>query len=92
MVTPEARRELVKQLREQWKTSERQACRVTRISPTVVRHRKRPERNLAVRKRICELAAEHPRLGDPMLYDMLRNEGFLIVHKRLERLYRLEKL
>lgn len=89
MVTPEARREVVKHLRESWKLSERQACRICRISHTVNRYRKRPDRNGVLRERLRELAAKYPRFGSPMLYDMLRNEGFLVNRKRVERLTQL---
>lgn len=92
MVTPDARRGVVKHLRERWKFSERKACRVARISHTVIRYTKRPDRNEFLRKRLRELAQQYPRLGSPMLHLMLRNEGLKVNHKRVERLYRLEKL
>lgn len=92
MVTPDARRGVVRHLRERWKLSERKACRIARISHSVIRYKKRPDRNAALRKRLKELAANYPRLGSPMLYMMLRNEGLMVNHKRVERLYRQEKL
>ena len=38
--------------------------------------------------RLRELGAQHPRWGCPQLHQQLRREGFLINHKRTERLYR----
>lgn len=92
VVTPDARRGVVRHLREQWKFSERKACRIARISHSVIRYKKRPDRNVTLRKRLKELAEAYPRLGSPMLYMMLRNEGLKVNHKRVERLYREEKL
>lgn len=92
MVTPDARRGVVKHLRERWKFSERKACRIARISHTVIRYQKRPDRNVRLRTRLRQLATKYPRFGSPMLIMMLRNEGWKVNHKRIERLYRLEKL
>lgn len=92
MVTPDARRGVVEHLRERWKFSERKACGIARISHTVVRYQKREGRNTLLRKRLKELAAQYPRFGSPMLYMLLRNEGWKVNHKRVERLYRAEKL
>ncbi|MBN8549453.1 MAG: IS3 family transposase [Deltaproteobacteria bacterium] len=92
MVTPNARRGVVRHLREQWKFSERQACRVAQISSSVIRYKRRPDRNEALRTRLRELGAKYPRWGSPMLYLVRRNEGILVNHKRVERLYTEEKL
>ena len=92
MVTPEARRDVVKHLRERWQFSERKACRIARISHTVIRYQKRADHNGALRKRLRELAQQYPRFGAPMLYMLLRNEGMEVNHKRVERIYREEKL
>lgn len=45
-----------------------------------------------VRQRLRELAQKHRRYGSPRLHDKLRREGFVINHKRTERLYSLEGL
>ena len=92
MVTPDARRGVVEHLRERWKFSERKACRIARISHTVVRYQKQPDRNAVLRRKLTKLAAQYSRLGAPMLYMMLRNEGLSVNHKRVERLYKEEKL
>jgi len=92
MVTPDARRGVVRHLRERWKFSERKACGIARISHSVIRYQKRADRNEELRKRLRELALKYPRFGSPMLYMVLRNEGWKVNHKRVERLYRLEKL
>lgn len=92
MVTPDARREGASYLRKQWKLSERWACRIAKLSRSVSRYQRRPDRNVEVRRELKVLAARYPRLGAPMLHMMLRNKGLRVNHKRIERLYRLEKL
>ena len=74
MVTPEARRDVVKHLRERWQFSERKACRIARISHTVIRYQKRADHNGALRKRLRELAQQYPRFGAPKLYMQLRSK------------------
>lgn len=92
MVTPGARREVASYLREHWRLSERRACRVAKLSRSVNRYQRRPDRNGDIRRELCAFAERYPRLGSPMLYMMLRNKGLIVNHKRIERLYREEKL
>lgn len=92
MVTPAARREVFYHLRRVWRFSERQACRVAKISRSVIHYLKRPDRNVELRKEMRELAEKYPRLGCPMITLMLINKGWKFNHKRVERLYFQEKL
>jgi putative transposase len=62
------------------------------ISRSVFGYKRKPDRNIELRKELIRLARKYPRLGSPMLYDMLRNKGWKVNHKRVERLYKLEKL
>src|SRR6202051_4181121 len=50
------------------------------------------DRNRRLRQRLRELAEERRRWGCPLLYLMLRREGWRANHKRIERLYREEGL
>jgi putative transposase len=45
-----------------------------------------------IRKRLKKLSETRSRFGCPRLHIMLRREGFMINHKRTERLYRQERL
>lgn len=92
MVTPNARREATSYLKKHWKLSERWACRITKLSRSVNRYQRCPDKNVELRKELKTLAARYPRLGSPMLYMMLRNKGLKVNHKRVERLYRFERL
>lgn len=53
---------------------------------------KQSEANQAIVSRLHSLAAEHTRFGVWQFHRLLRREGFVINHKRTERLYRQEKL
>ena len=72
--------------------SERRCLRMAQISASALRYEPRPDRNGTLRRRIVELAQRHRRYGSPMIYLKLRQAGQLVNHKRVERLYRLERL
>jgi hypothetical protein len=72
--------------------SQRRALEVIRMSATVLRYQPRPDRNTELRTSIVELAQRHRRYGVGMIYLKLRQRGQCVNYKRVERLYRLEKL
>lgn len=72
--------------------SERRCLGVAQMSPSALRYQPRPDHNAHLRQRIVELAQRHRRYGSPMIYLKLRQAGHAVNHKRVERLYRLEKL
>ena len=41
-----------------------------------------------LRHRLWEIAAEHINWGRPMVYSLLRPEGWIVKHKRVQRLLR----
>jgi putative transposase len=57
-----------------------------------IRYAPAEDRNLGLRQRLRELAEQRRRWGCPMLYLLLRREGWRANHKRVERLYREEGL
>jgi putative transposase len=73
--------------------SQRRACGLL-IGITRRGFRQAPteDRNQALRQRLRELAEERQRWGCPLLYLVLRREGWQANHKRVERLYREEGL
>jgi len=91
MVTAPARRELVRWMGTRGLT-ERRALAVVGMSASSLRYEPRPDQNVALRARIVALAQRHRRYGSPMIYLKLRQAGELINHKRVERLYGMEKL
>lgn len=62
------------------------------MSASAFRYQPRPDRNQGLRERIVALAQRHRRYGAEMIYLKLRQAGELVNHKRVERLYALEKL
>ena len=72
--------------------SQRRACELIGITRRGLQRAPAPDRNLPLRQRLRELAEQRRRWGCPMLYLMLRREGWRANHKRVERLYREEGL
>ena len=72
--------------------SERRGLEVIAMSASSLRYQPRPDRNGKLRARIVALAQRHRRYGAEMIYLKLRQAGELVNHKRVERLYALEKL
>ena len=90
-MTAPARRELVRWLTTKGLT-ERGSLAMASMSASSLRYRPRPDRNAALRATIVALAQRHRRYGVGMIYLKLRQSGELANYKRIERLYRLEKL
>ena len=91
MVTAPLRRELVRWMQAKGMT-ERRALQVVGMSASAYRYQPRPDRNQALRERIVGLAQRHRRYGAGMIYLKLRQAGEAVNHKRVERIYGLEKL
>lgn len=72
--------------------SHRRACRLAGLGRSTWFYRARPPDDTGLRQRLRELAAVRRRWGCPRLTDVLRTEGFVDNHKRIERVYREEKL
>ena len=87
----EQRRTIVASV-EETAGSERRACRWLGFHRTPIRYVPSRRDETALRSRLRDLAAEHPRWGYPMLLWRLRREGIRDNHKRIRRLYRAEGL
>ena len=72
--------------------SQRRACGLIGITRRSLRRELAEDRNQELRQRLRALADERRRWGCPMLYRVIRREGFKVNHKRIERLYREEGL
>jgi putative transposase len=92
MVTPAARREAVRGIREGWQISERRACELVGIAREVLRYAatRRDEPELVAR--IRALAQAKPRYGYRRIAWLLRREGRAVNRKRVYRIYRREGL
>lgn len=77
---------------ESWGVSERRASVLVGISRKAARYRRKKRNDTLIRKELRELASKYPRYGSPRLYRLLRRAGFVVNHKRVERMYREERL
>jgi putative transposase len=92
-VRPAQRRAAVAYTQERLGFSQRQACRLVGTARSTVRYRRRRGKDdTALRTRLRELAAQRPRFGYRRRHVLLRREGIVVNHKRIERLYREEGL
>lgn len=92
MVTPAARREAVAHLATAFSMSERRACRVIGVDRSSVRYAGTHPDDGVLRARLKELASERRRFGYRRLHVLLQQEGHAVNRKRVQRLYREEKL
>jgi putative transposase len=67
--------------------TERQALQVIGMSASSLRYRPAPDRNADLREAIVALAHRYRRYGAGMIYLKLRQQGRVVNHKRIERLY-----
>lgn len=87
MVSAPARREQVRYMTDKG-LSERRALAVVRMSASAFRYQPCPDNNADLRERILALAQRHKRYGVGMIHLKLRQAGWRVNHKRVERLYR----
>jgi putative transposase len=92
VVTPAAHREAAAHLQSAYEMSERRACRVLGVDRSSVRYEAAKPDDGALRERLKALAAERRRFGYRRLHVLLRREGHAVNRKRVQRLYREEKL
>jgi putative transposase len=72
--------------------SQRRTRGLIEITPRSIRRAPGPDRNQELRERLRALAEDRRRWGCPMLYQLIRREGWRVNHKRVERLYQEEGL
>jgi len=92
-VSPAGRRRAVEHLREGWRYTERNACRLVKQPRSTQRYEARIDyEERRIRKRLHELAKKHPGSGYRRMARLLRREGMKINKKRVQRLWREEGL
>lgn len=92
MVGPRVRREMVRFATSTFRLSERRACGLVGIFPSVFRYKSRKKDVPGLRERMRDLAVQRPRFGYRRLLILLRRDGFKVNHKRIYRMYREEGL
>jgi len=91
-VTPAAHREAAAYLRSTYQMSERRGCRVIGADRASVRYQATRPDDGDLRERLKALAQERRRFGYRRLHVLLRREGQVVNKKRVQRLYREERL
>jgi putative transposase len=91
-IRPAVKRQMVREAMTTHDLSQRRACGLIGITRRGLQCAPTEDRNRKLRQRLRELAEQRRRWGCPMLYLMLRREGWRANHKRVERLYREEGL
>ncbi len=87
-MTPAARRRAVGYVMNRYDLSQRQACRVIPLKRSSCRYEAKPDGNDHLRELLQAFAAARPRWGQDRLHVLVRRQGYLVNHKRTERLYR----
>ncbi len=86
MVSPEAKRAAVAQMRQVHSASERRACGLIDQPRSTQRYAAKPKLDNGLPKRIAELAAARPRFGYRRLTILLKREGVSVWHGRVHRI------
>ena len=72
---------------EQFRLSERTACKLLGVERSSYRYDPRPDRNAELRDALVQLARQKPRYGYRRLHVLLRRRGHTVNVKRVYRLY-----
>jgi len=93
VIAPDSKRHAVRQAMEALDVSERKACQVIGQPRSTQRYDKQiPEDEELLRQRIIELASQYGRYSYRRITALLRNEGWIGNHKRVQRIWREEGL
>lgn len=93
VIAPDSKRQAVRQTVEALNVSERRACQVISQPRSTQRYDKQvPDDEELLRQHIIELASEYGRYGYRRVTALLRNEGWIVNHKRVQRIWREEGL
>jgi len=93
LLSPAKQRIAVEYAKTTLGVSERQACRALSVNRNTIRSAgDKKEKDAEIRKKIVALAERYGRVGYRMITSMLRNDGEIVNHKKVERIWREEGL
>jgi putative transposase len=92
LLRPETKRLAVSYASTSLGLSIRKACLLIGLARSVYQYQLQPPADAELRGKIRQLAQERRRFGSPRIYQLLRRQGLIINHKKVERLYREEGL
>lgn len=78
---------MVSEMKTSYQISERRACRTMVFHLSTIRYKSLADPQIALRMRLCELAASRVGYGYRRLHILLWREGWEVNHKRIYRLY-----
>lgn len=70
----------------------RHACRLAQVHRATFAYQARPDRNADLRQKLKQYATRHPRRGGRKAHNWLQRQGQRANHKRVQRLWRQERL
>jgi putative transposase len=82
-----AQREAVIFLKNEFKVSERKACKELSVERSSIRYHKVKKKNDSIVERVIFWAKKRPRYGHPRIHEMILRDGFKVNHKKTERIY-----
>jgi putative transposase len=92
-VSPARRRRAVKHLQRVFGVSQRWACQLVGQHRSTQRHQPvEPDRDRALREQLRQLSRAHPRWGYRRAHAQLRQQGWVVNRKAIQRLWREEGL
>jgi putative transposase len=92
-VSPARRRRAVQHLQQVFGVSQRWACRLVGQHRSTQRHQPvEPDRDRALRAELRQLSRAHPRWGYRRAHAVLREQGWVVNRKAVQRLWREEGL
>lgn len=92
-MSPAKRRQVVGQAQQVFRISERRACRAIQQPRSTQRYRVRAgDRDAPLTERMVALATRYGRYGYRRITALLRQDGWWVNHKRIERIWRREGL
>lgn len=93
MIAPDSKRQAVRQVVEALDVSERRVCKIIGQPRSTQRYGKQISMDQdLLRRRIIELASQYGRYGYRRITALLLIEGWLVNHKRVQRIWREEGL
>lgn len=86
-MTRQSKREAVRTLIDEYRISESRACRVINFPLSTFRYESKRKDDPELIARMKYWAEKRSRYGHPRIHEMIRRDGFMVNHKKTERLY-----
>lgn len=89
---PKAKKAAAAYVAERFGLSQRRVCKLIDLDRTTLRYQSKKADDSPLRQKVREIAETKRRLGCRRIYIRLRREKWIVNHKKVERIYREEKL